>query len=95
VLTLQPRLQGLNLFLQFALAARRTRPLEGSRPILEEAPLPLVEQAGIDLKLLAQIRHRFAFQQMQPENLHLLFATEMAPFTLTHNTVPFLGASVR
>jgi len=42
-LTLQPRLQDLNLFLQFALAARRTGPLEGSRPVLEEAPLPLVK----------------------------------------------------
>jgi hypothetical protein len=51
----------------------------------------LIELAGIDFKLLAQIRHRFAFQQMQPENLYLLFATEMAPFILTHNTVPFYG----
>ena len=64
MLALQPRLQGLNLLLQLALAARRTRPLEGPRPVLEEAPLPLIEQAGIDLKLLKQIRHRLAFQQM-------------------------------
>src|SRR5262245_59225111 len=51
-----------------------------------------IDRTGWDnLKLLAQIRHRFAFQQMQPENFHFLFATEVAPFTLTHNTVPFYG----
>src|SRR5262245_38433414 len=91
MLALQPRFQCFHLLLQLALAAGVARALEGPRAVLKKGPLPLVKQAGVDLVLLAQVRYCFALQQMQPENLHLLFATEMAPFILTHNTVPFYG----
>ena len=44
---------------------------------------------------LAQAGPRLALQQMQPENFNFLCATEVAPFALTHITVPFFAASVR
>jgi len=53
---------------------------KGPRAVLEKLPLPLIEQAGSDPVLFAQIRHRFAFQQMEPENFHFLLGTEVPPF---------------
>src|SRR5262245_2609684 len=95
MLALQPAFQGFHLLLQLALAAGVARALEGPRAVLKKCSLPLVKQAGVDLVLLAQVRYGFALQQMKPENLHFLFATEMAPFILTHKHCAFLWASVR
>ena len=76
-----------------SLLSLRALPAPSKAPgaVLKERPLPLIKLAGVDLVLLAQLRYRFAFQQMQPEDLHFLFATEVSPFILTHITVPFYG----
>src|SRR5688572_8367745 len=95
MLALEPGLKGLDLFLQFGFAASVARSFEGPAAVLEKGPLPLVEKARIDLVLLAQLGHRFAFQQVHPKDLNFLLATEVAPFYLTHITVPFCRASVR
>jgi len=49
--------------------------LKGSRPVLEERLLLLVEHSRGDPLRLAHVGHRLALQQMQSEDLHLLLAT--------------------
>ena len=88
MLALQPLFQSLDLFLELALGAVWRQRLEDSRSVLEKQLLPLIEEAGIDPVLFAQVRHRFAFQQVQPQDFDLVFGTDVPPLLLAH-TVPF------
>jgi hypothetical protein len=54
-----------------------------------------VGPSGVDLVLLAQVGHRLALHQVQPQDFNFLFATEVVPYWLTHITVPLYAASVR
>ena len=46
--------------------------LEGSGPVLEEFPLPAVEEVRLDAELVTQIGDGPLLQQMQPQDGHLV-----------------------
>jgi len=95
IFALQLRFQSFDLSLELRFDLGPASPFESLGSVLKEGSLPLIELAGVDLVLLAKIRHRLAFQQMQPKDFHFVFAAEMPTFGLTHNTATFLWASVR
>jgi len=80
VLALESLFQGADLLLPLTFRAAWVLGFKGPRAVLEKLPLPLIEQAGSDPVLFAQIRHRFAFQQMEPEDFDFLLGTEVPPF---------------
>jgi hypothetical protein len=59
-------LDGFNGLVTFAVAG------EGSGPVLEEFPLPSVEQVRLDAELVASVGHRLLLQQMESQDGHLV-----------------------
>jgi hypothetical protein len=53
-------LDGFNGLVTFAVAG------EGSGPVLEEFPLPAVEQVWLDAELVTQVGHWLLLQEMEP-----------------------------
>ena len=47
--------------------------LEGSSPVLEELLLPAVEDGGLQVEFIAELRDWLLLQQMPPQNGGLLF----------------------
>jgi len=79
VLLRERRLQGLVFALQVLLPRTRGRGgLKGASEVLESLLLPVVEDAGLQLVLLAELRNGDRVHEMPPEDGDLLLGGELA-----------------
>lgn len=62
----------------------RPGPFEGRDPSLKEKVLPWTEQGRNDVELITEIGNRGLFEQMPPQNAHLLLGREVLSFFETH-----------
>src|SRR4051812_38698394 len=58
--------------------------LEGGRGVLEELLPPAVEHRGVDAVLVTEIRNRGVFEEVKPQNGHLLVGREALAGLLGH-----------
>ncbi len=56
--------------------------LEGGRPVLEELPLPAVEDRGLQAEFITELRDRLLLKQVPPEDGDLLFRRVVLPLLL-------------
>lgn len=87
VLAPEARFQHLDLRFQLLLLAvlpSRRLQLQHLSSLIEELPLPLLEDAGLELVLLAQIRHGDLVGQMAAKDRGLILGGELAALTSTH-----------
>src|SRR5271157_6181793 len=68
--------------------------LECGSGVLEELLLPTVEHRGVNAVLVAQIRHRGVFEEMEPKYGDLLRGAEAIPSFLGHGKTPARDCSV-
>src|SRR3954447_14108148 len=58
--------------------------LEGGRGVLEELLLPAIEHRGVDAVLVTEIRDRGVFEEVKPQDGHLLLGREALSGLLGH-----------
>src|SRR5512142_2671396 len=61
--------------------------LEHGRGVFEELLLPAVEHRGVDAVPVTQVRDRGVFEEVKPQNGHLLLRREARPSFLGHGRI--------
>src|SRR3954452_13130131 len=68
--------------------------LERGRGVLEELLLPAVEHRGVDAVLVTEIRDRGVFEEVKPQDGHLLLGREALSSLLGHGRISARSCSL-